>query len=108
MESSLSKRAINRQRWFERIQAWEQTNLTQKAYCQQHHLGLASFKRWRQLFMTEERSKASTPVTFLPVSVMEPHAAHLTLRINDKLCLEIPAGFDSTTLKQVIQVLQAS
>ncbi len=108
MRSSLSKRAINRQRWLERIQTWEQSNLTQKAYCKQHHLGLASFQRWRRLFMTEERSKASSPVTFLPVSVMETRAPNLALRINDNLCLEISAGFDPTTLKEVIQILQAS
>ena len=48
MASSLPKRAINRQRWLERIRAWEESGLTQKAFCEQHHLGLASLQRWRR------------------------------------------------------------
>ena len=47
MISSLSKREINRQRWLERIRAWEQSGLTQKAFCEQRHLGLASLQRNR-------------------------------------------------------------
>jgi hypothetical protein len=108
MKSSLSKRAINRQRWLERITDWKQSGLSQKDYCEHHHLGLAAFQRWRRIFMTEEKSDKSPPVTFLPVSVMDPSASSLTLQINDNLRLEISAGFDPTTLKQVIQLLQAS
>jgi len=108
MNSSLSKRAINRQRWLERVQAWEHSGLTQKAFCTKHHLGLASFQRWRRIFMTEETSNESPSVTFLPVNLVEPSTSNLTLRVNDQLRLEIPAGFDPHTLKQVIQVLQSS
>lgn len=108
MKSSLSKRAINRQRWLEHIQAWEQSGLTQQAFCKQHHLGLASFQRWRRIFMMAETSNTSSSVTFLPVNVVEPGASSLAVLINDNLRLEISAGFDPTTLKQVIKVLQAS
>jgi len=57
MIASLSKREINLQRWLERIQAWEQSGLTQKVFCEQHQLGLASLQRRRRKFMTEEKSK---------------------------------------------------
>jgi hypothetical protein len=108
MSSSLSKREINRQRWYERIADWRQSGLTQKAFCERHHLGLASFQRWRRIFMTDGQTEALSPVSFLPVQVAAPNACSLTLRINEKLRIEIPAGFDPVTLKQVVQVLQAS
>jgi hypothetical protein len=108
MNPSLSKRAINRQRWLERVQAWKQSGLSQKEFCEQHQLGLASFQRWRRIFMAKEPSKEAEPVTFLPVSVMEPSSSSLTLRVNDNLQIEIPPGFDPLTLKQVIQVLQGA
>ena len=108
MNWSLSKRENNRQRWLKRIMDWQQSGLSQKAYCEQHHLGLASFQRWRHIFMTEEKSNESPSMTFLPVNVVESKASSLTVLINENLRLEIPAGFDPTTLKQVIQVLQAS
>ena len=58
--------------------------------------------------MMEETSKDTPPVGFLPVNLVEPSASSLMLRINEHLRLEISAGFDPNTLKQVIQVLQAS
>ncbi|MES9900573.1 MAG: hypothetical protein ABW148_16330 [Sedimenticola sp.] len=108
MKKSLSKRAANRQRWYERAQTWKQSGLSQKVFCEQNHLGLASFQRWCRIFMSEEQVKETPPVTFLPVNVMEPRASSLTLRINDHLRIEISQDFDPVTLKQVLQVLQAA
>ena len=108
MNPSLSKREINRQRWLERITDWQQSGLTQQAFCKHHHLGLASFQRWRRIAMTEEKSKDTPAVAFLPVNLVEPSASNLTLRINDTLRLEISTGFDPTTLKRVILILQTS
>ena len=45
MISSLSKRATNRQGWFDRIEDWKQSGLTQKAFCEQQQLGLGSFRK---------------------------------------------------------------
>ena len=108
MSSSLSKREQNRQRWLEYIQAWNLSGLTQKVFCTQHHLGLASFQRWHRISMREEQSRKSAVATFLPVNVIEPSTSCLTLLLNNDLRVEIPAGFDSVTLKQVVQALQAS
>ena len=108
MDTNLSKRQINRQRWFEHINTWKQSELTQNAYCEQHQLGLASFQRWHRIFITEEKPKASSPISFVPVNVTEPSASRLTLLINDKLRLEVPVNFDPVTLRQVVQALQTS
>ena len=108
MNSSLSKREINRQRWLERIHEWEQSGLTQKAFCEQRHLGLASLQRWRRLFRTEEASHMPAPVRLLPVSVKETKPANLTVVVNDNLRIEIPAGFDPIALRQIIEVLRTS
>jgi len=69
MNSSLSKREINRQRWRERIMTWQQgSGQSQKVFCQQQRLGLTSFQPWRRIFNTEEASDNLAPVAFLPVS----------------------------------------
>jgi hypothetical protein len=47
-------------------------------------------------------------VSFLPVNVTAAPASSLALRIDDHLRIEIPAGFDPVTLKQVVQALRAS
>ena len=56
----------------------------------------------------EEQSNEAVPVAFLPVSVKEATPSNLTVLVNDKLRIEISAGFDPNTLKQVVQTLQAS
>jgi hypothetical protein len=108
MIPSLSKRAANRQRWFDRIEDWKQSGLTQKAFCEQQQLRLGSFQRWRGIFMRGERPEASSAVSFLPVNVTAAPASSLALVIDDYLRIEIPAGFDPVTLKQVVHALQVT
>ncbi len=70
MNSSLSKRESNRQRWFQLIQDWQTSGLSQRAFCEAHQLGLASFQRWRRIFMSEAQETSEPPVGFLPVKVV--------------------------------------
>ena len=107
MNPSLTKREINRQRWRERVQAWKQSGLSQKVFCEQHHLGLSTFQRWRRKFMAQEKPKGSSAVSFLPIGVVGPSDSGLTVLVNDQLRIEVSTGFDASTLKQVIGVLQA-
>jgi hypothetical protein len=107
MIPSLSKRATNRQRWFDCIEDWKQSGLTQKAFCEQQQLRLGSFQRWRGIFLRGERPGASA-VSFLPVNVTAAPGSNLALVIDEHLRIEIPAGFDPVILKQVVQALQAA
>jgi len=108
MSSSASKREINRQRWYERIEAWQQSGQSQCDFCEGHNLGLASFQRWRRLFETEEKQTDPAPIAFLPVSVKEATPSNLTVVVNNDLRIEIPVGFDPNALRQLIQLLRAS
>ena len=108
MESSLSKRALNRQRWRERVDAWQQSGESQKAFCQHHHLGLASLQRWCRIFKSQEESTDTAAVTFLPVSVKQTSPSKLSVVINEDLRIEIPADFNPNALRQLIQVLRES
>ena len=98
MNPSVSKRAVNRQRWRERIDAWKRSGQSQKAFCQHHQLGLASLHRWHRIFQAE----AAGGVT------EQPPATNLTVVIEDDLRVEVSAGFDPHLLRQVVEVLRAS
>lgn len=108
MSPSLSKRQANRQRWFDCIETWKQSGLTQKAFCEQQQLGLGSFQRWRGIFMRGGKAGNPSSVRFVPVNVTVAKVSSLALLIDGHLRIEIPAGFDPVTLQQVVQVLQAS
>jgi len=108
MTPSLNKRQVNRQRWFDRIERCKQSGLSQKAFCEEHQIGIASFRRWRAIFINEGKPKAS-PVSLLPVNILPAVSdPSLALWFGEELRLEIPSGFDAATLQQVVQALQAS
>ena len=107
MSSSLSKRGINRQRGFNRIERFQQSGLTQKAFCEQHQIGIASLRRWRAIFVNEGIAEARSAI-LLPVNILPTVSGpSLALWFGDELRLEISSGFDPAMLKQVIQTLQA-
>jgi hypothetical protein len=111
MNPKVSKRAINRQRWHERIEAWRKSAQSQQAFCEAHHLGLASFRRWHRRFRAEGAVnvvRSTEPVHFLPVQIHKPAPSPLTIRLQDDLRIEIPEGFDATLLRQVIQILRSA
>lgn len=108
MVSSLSKRQLNRQRWRERVNAWQGSGQSQKVFCQNHQLGLASFQRWCRLFKSQEKSTDPAPVAFLPVSVKQTRPSHLSIVVNEDLRIDIPTDFDPNALRQIIQVLRGS
>ena len=111
MKPSISKRAINRQRWRERISTWEKSSQTQKAFCADHHLRLASFQRWRRIFKAEDTEGSAIvteAVRFIPAKVQREGPTNLTILLQEDLRIEVPGGFDPQVLQQVIQVLRAS
>jgi hypothetical protein len=111
MKRSVSKRESDRQRWLEHVNAWQDSDLTQKAYCQAHQLGYASFRRWRGIFKAEEANSvesADEPVRFLSVNVREPLPSTLMIHLPQDLRIEVVTGVNPKLLQQVIEVLRAS
>ena len=111
MQRSVSKRQSARQRWLEHINAWQDSDLTQKAFCQTHQLGYASFRRWRGIFKAEE-AKAAKPsrdsVRFLPVKLQETIPTPLTIHLQEDLRIEVAADINPQLLQQVIEALRSS
>ena len=106
MKTSLSKRELNRQRWYELFTTWKQSNKNPRAFCQKHQLGLASFQRWRRIFEKEDNQKEVVPVNFLPIRVHDRRTSNLIVQLNGCLHIEVPVEFDQQTLKDVVQVLR--
>ena len=111
MNPSLSKREMVRQHWREQITAWRASCQSQREFCKDRQLGYASFRRWHQIFKSEDSKEAvacTGPVRFLAVKVQEQKGSNLAILIQDDLRIEVAAGFNPHLLQQVIQVLRAS
>ena len=95
-------------KWKTHIQAWQNSTLSQKSYCQRHNLCIGTFGYWRRkLRQTEE------PQSFLPLAIL-PEAPKsdpkpvttLVIRLMNGLAVEVDKDFDSTTLKRLLKVLE--
>ena len=53
--------------WQKHLDAWQQSDLTQEAYCTSHGLSIKSFYRWRR--KRKESIAAGKPLTLVPDSV---------------------------------------
>ena len=93
-------------RWQQHIEAWQTSELTQPAYCQQLMISLATFGYWRTR-LKKQRVKADaqgSPVRFLPIQLATPHSS-FTLRTPQGVSIDLSDGFDPALLKQVLLIL---
>ncbi|RKZ56338.1 MAG: hypothetical protein DRQ44_16790 [Gammaproteobacteria bacterium] len=92
--------------WQQHMEAWQASDLTQPAYCQQHTISLAAFGYWRTRLKKLEGRDDATPVNFFPVRLKQGCQNSLTLKINDRHSIEIDTNFDGDLLTRVIQAVE--
>ena len=96
--------------WQEHIQSWEQSGLSQKAYCRAQSLGLSTFGYWRRKINhgSEDRPRFY-PLTVMPSlekQIKEP-CGGLQLIIGEKrFLIEISNDFSEQALKRLIVTLE--
>ena len=96
------------QLWSDRIAAWKQSGLTQRAFCEQQQLAFSTFAYWRgRLKQLQSADDRDGKVHFLPVTFKQDNATALTLHINGRHSIEIKAGFDPDLLARVVRTLES-
>lgn len=67
-----AKRAL----WWRRIEQWKRSGKTQREFCAQHSIALATFQWWRARLRASGVTAAKAQSLFVPLSVVnEPVAA---------------------------------
>ena len=89
--------------WQQHMEAWQASDLTQPAYCQQHAISLAAFGYWRTRL---KKCNDAAPVNFFPVRLRQDSQNSLTLKINGRHSIEIDTNFDGDLLTRVIQAIE--
>lgn len=85
--------------WQQHHQQWQQSGLTQKAYCQQHELKLANFRYWRSRL----QAKGAVSAKLIPLG---PRSVEPVLSISaGALRIEIPLAAVDQTLPIVLRCL---
>ena len=92
--------------WQQHIEAWQTSELTQPAYCQQQKISLATFGYWRTRLKKQPITDGSqdSSVRFLPVQLATQHSS-VTLRTPQGISIDLSDGFDPVLLKHVLKIL---
>jgi hypothetical protein len=78
--------------WRRHLEAWYQSDLTQKAYCASQGLSVESLRRWRRREKVVLAAAKST-LTLVPISVSKPDTGAVArLRSPDGWEIELPGG----------------
>ena len=87
--------------WKNHINQWSQADLSQIKYCRQNDLIPHRFTYWKRKFEQQH-----LPVEFVQIPDPLPvNSPGLKLNIGPGLQIEIPDGFSSNTLGQVLKTL---
>jgi len=81
------------------VQAWQDSGLTQVAYCQQHALNPKTLARW-----IRRARQVDSPLTLLPLTVRDPVAGgELLLRHASGWQLVLPAAVEAAWLAGLLR-----
>jgi hypothetical protein len=112
------------QAWLARFQRFEKSRLTVARFCQQEHVSVPAFYKWRKKLAAKSSSQQNQscappapsanlptnlpPDSFLPVQLLPAtccqQPAHVEVRLTNGVCLRLPSG-DGETLRQTIHVV---
>jgi hypothetical protein len=92
--------------WRRWINQWRASGLSVRAFCAEHGLSSASFYHWRRVL---ERRATEEP-TLVPVQVVADavpaQASALEVVLTDGRAVRVAPGFDATTLRRLLAVLE--
>jgi len=89
--------------WQEHIDQWSQTSLSQEEYCRQNNLRPNRFTYWKIKLGKKDQPMELVEIP-LPSHPFQPSG--LKLNIGRGLQVEIPDGFKTQTLEQVLMALR--
>ncbi|MEO7121257.1 MAG: hypothetical protein ABIY62_09170 [Ginsengibacter sp.] len=63
-----------REQMFKQIEEWQQSGLTQKAFCEQHSLGYHTFYYWYKCYRRHQAGANENIVSFVKLKIEKPVA----------------------------------
>ena len=102
--------------WFQHIEQWQQSGLSQAEYARQQKLSIKSFGYYRRRYM-QQHASGKKPASLLPVTVAsietseppaQPGNTGITLTSPTGFRIELTPGFDPQTLRTVLQALEVA
>lgn len=89
------------------IELWQESGLSQRAYCKQEGLTRSSFEYWLKKYRREDNQRRSSniPNTFIPVEISPAQAipsGHIHITYPNGIRVSCPVGIPATMLKTLL------
>ena len=105
----MSLKRLTPDAWQRHITSWQQSGLSQKAYCQQHQLGVSTFHNKYRALKSDNAVASAKPLTVLPVirplSSAPTEPIFITIQSPQGWRLECPLTIPALTLTTLLSVL---
>lgn len=103
----MTKTSTTDTEWLERIQSWQQSGLSQNAWCQQNDISASKFGYWKRKLETISAAKPAQHSAFVPVI---PDQQSAEPSANSQLTVAFPngvtvSGINETNLSLVKQLI---
>lgn len=97
--------------WAKRIKDWEQSGLSQAAFCRERGLTPSNFHSWKARLKQQAQEAEPNPRNMVEVTRIQPErlsppAPPLRLEVNASYVLELAPGFDEALLLKTLRVLE--
>lgn len=86
--------------WEKHLQEWQVSQLSQRAYCEQHQLSIASFGYWRK------RLKKAAPIEKKLIPVARNNVSVIRISLRDGIQLDIPSHALAESLPIILRMAQ--
>ncbi len=94
------QRGQHHQEMFALIEQWQESNQSQKDFCQEHEIKLATFHYWQKKYRQREQDNRSG---FIPKEISSSGARVVEIRYPKGMILQLPA-LDLKLLKQLVNL----
>jgi hypothetical protein len=105
--------SLKRDTWQQHIQAWQQSQLSKKAYCREHNLNSACFYKWHSKLALKPAApqpalaSAMNSLTLIPLTrpKTQHSVTHLSLHSPQGWRIDCPVPLNSDTLHTLGQLM---
>ena len=91
--------------WTDHVESWQETDLSQRAYCQKHDLQVHRFGYWKRK-LSEPNDQQLEVQGFVQVTPMTPTISSLSVQLPNHLRIEGISSDNVYLVKQLLGALQ--
>lgn len=97
-------REAKHQFWQKHFNSWEESNLSQKKYCDENSVSYWSFKTWYAKIKPEVKTKTKNFIKLNPEKITNTYTGKIEIIISDRIKISVDESISENNLKKIFSV----